>query len=192
MEPMKCARCQSPIQPAWNHCPACGDAIFWPDARHALSEVPIRGLGAKHDPIFDAELADGDISITPQMKSSYASEMRIVGLLMIVVGLAAFAITTLLLVNSAMSLEILDVTENQFYFYTAIAGGGILAIMAGVIFVSIPSKDGTTSALSIALGSMLSVTLGVLFAVILVLVFIVAMILAFFNACLNACQGNPP
>lgn len=192
MDSLNCTHCQSPIQPSWRHCPVCGAAISSRTAGQTLSEDPIRGLGAQHAPELMAELVDGGIDITPEMRKSYAREMRIAGIVMIVLGLAAFAVTVLLVVYSAQSMEIFEASEEQFYFYTAVAGGAILSIMGGVLFVSIPSKDGTMSAVTIALGSILSVTLGVLFAVILVVVFIIAMIIAFLNACFNMCEVNSP
>ena len=150
MEPWKCAQCQTPLKPSWKHCPVCGAAQAAPVAGQTLADDPIRGLGARHDPILQAELVDGGIEITPEMRKSYAREMRIAGIAMIVLGLAAFAVVMLLILYAVQSNQIFKASENQFYFYTAIAGGAILSIMGGVIFVSIPSKDGTMSAVTIA------------------------------------------
>lgn len=183
----KCARCGAVMQTIWKHCPECGSANL-PEkpVEHQIKQLST----TKINPIFAAELHDGDIDITPPMRMKYSTEMRITGIVMIVLGLLAFAGVLFGLLYSAENVQTVDFTENRFYTYVGIASAGILALMAGVIVVTIPSKDGTMSAVTIALGSLLSVALGALFAVVLAIVIILAMIIGFINSCFNACQPN--
>lgn len=180
-DPSRCTHCGALVQGSWKHCPECGLAN--------VTDAKPRKIADKN-PIFDGELDDGDIDITPQIRAKYAIEMRVTGAVMIVLGLLAFAGVLFSLLYSAEHVDVVEINEYRFYTWVAIACGGIMALMAGVIVVTIPSKDGATSAVTIALGSMLSVALGALFTIILILVIILAMIVGFINSCMNMCQPS--
>lgn len=189
-ETSNCARCGASIQASWKHCPECGSANVPDDSvQHELKRLATTyDEPAEKNPIFAAELDDGDIDITPGMRTKYAIEMRTTGIVMIVLGLLAFVGVLSSLLYSAENIDTFEMNQTRFNTYVGIAAAGILALMAGVIVVTIPSKDGTMSAVTVALGSMLSVALGALFFVVLVLVIIIATIIGFINSCMNACQ----
>lgn len=109
--------------------------------------------------VFLNDLDDGHIEISNQMKRSYRGDLKAVGYCMLALGGLLFAsgIGSFFVVEPG---SILDEGYQNFVFTACFLGPAL--VLCGTLFAAGPSRDGTTSALTVFLGTMLSASLTVL------------------------------